>query len=83
MKRRAGDLLKRLVLREPVKPRRQQGAADENHCDVNDQRPEWSHGATIKNVVQEAKREIGRAQCLPISEPDGKRRGRVPCRCSI
>jgi hypothetical protein len=46
-------------LREPVKPRREQSAADKHHDDVDDQRPERSHGATIRFHADQAKREFG------------------------
>jgi hypothetical protein len=46
-------------LGEPVKPRRQQGAAKEHDYQINDQRPERSHGATIRFHAIQAKREFG------------------------
>jgi hypothetical protein len=46
-------------LREPVKPRREQSAADKYHDQINDQRPEWSHDATIRFRPIQAKREFG------------------------
>jgi hypothetical protein len=61
VKRHAGDLGKRMPggLREPVKPRREQSAADKHHDQINDQRPERSHGATIRFHAIQAKREFG------------------------
>jgi hypothetical protein len=52
-------------LREPVKPRREQGAADKHHDQINDQRPERSHGATIRFHPFQAKREFG-ARAIPL-----------------
>ena len=43
-------------LREPPKPRREHGAADEDHGNVNNQRPEWSHGMKICFSNYRAKR---------------------------
>jgi hypothetical protein len=45
-------------LREPVKPRREQSAADKHHDDVDEQRPKWPHDATIRFYADQAKREF-------------------------
>jgi hypothetical protein len=41
----------REMLREPIKPRSEQGAANENHGDVNHQRPKASHDGHDKKHV--------------------------------
>jgi hypothetical protein len=53
-------------LRKPVKPRREQSAADKHHDQINDQRPERSHDATIRFHAIQAKREFV-ARCDPIT----------------
>ena len=67
VKRRAGDLGKRMRdgLREPVKPRREQGAADEHQDQINDQRPKRPHDATIRFRAVQAKREF--RQCPDLN----------------
>jgi hypothetical protein len=52
-------------LRKPVKPRREQSAADKHHDQINDQCPERSHGATIRFHPFQAKREFG-ARAIPL-----------------
>jgi hypothetical protein len=53
-------------LREPVKPRREQSAADKHHDQINDQRPERSHGAIIRFQAIQAKREFGAIRARPV-----------------
>jgi hypothetical protein len=74
-------------LREPVKPRREQSAADKHHDQINDQRPERSHGATIRFRTIQAKREFG-ALRIPPKEMFGCRPGAATSwvaktRCSL
>ncbi len=60
VERRAGNVGKGAgeLLRQPKKPRRQQRAADEDRRDINDQRPERSHGVRILFSARRAKLDL-------------------------
>ena len=60
MKRGAGEFGNGMgeMLREPVKPGREQCAAEKDHDNVDDQRPKWPHDLMINAVAIHAKREF-------------------------